>query len=97
MEKYLTVRELSEIIKMAPQTIYNKIYRNEFQLGIHYVKPSRKKILFKELAIINWLNDTPEDQPASNQLQDNFQVGKQATKITSISNRQKPHKNLINI
>jgi len=58
MEEYLTVKELIERIKMAPQTIYNKISskkRKEFLPQIHYVKISRKKILFKWSAILQWM------------------------------------------
>lgn len=87
MEKYLTVKELGTMIRMAPQTIYNKIHKKEFILGIHYVKPSRKKILFKETAIIDWLGSTPEEQT----------IQEQATNVISMVNRQKPQNSLINI
>lgn len=59
MEEYLTVRELSARIKMAPQTVYNKIAskkQQEFILGIHYIKPSPKKILFKWSEIEKWMS-----------------------------------------
>ena len=99
MSEFLTTKELSNMIKMAPQTIYNKIHKNEFQLGIHYLKPSRKKILFKKSAIMNWLNGDSEYQPIRDELQNNFQPKccDQPTKITSIIDRQKQRKNLINI
>jgi len=87
MEKFLTVKELSKQIKMAPQTIYNMIHRKEFTLGIHYVKPSRKKVLFKEAAIMDWLNSPPEEHA----------VHEQPTNIISTVNRQKPQNSLINI
>jgi len=87
MENYLTVNELGAMIRMAPQTIYNKIHKKEFILGIHYLKPSRKKILFKESAIIDWLGSTPEEQT----------IQEQPEKINSTNNRQKKLKNLINI
>ncbi|MEZ4528366.1 MAG: helix-turn-helix domain-containing protein [Desulfobacterales bacterium] len=57
-EEYLTVRELSEKTRFSPQTIYNKISRGEFEPGKHYVKPSRKKVLFKVSAINEWLGET---------------------------------------
>jgi len=87
MEKYLTVKELGTMIRMAPQTLYNKIHSGEFILGIHYFKPSRKKILFKETAIIDWLNSPPEEQT----------IKEQPKKINQKNNRQKKFKNLINI
>ena len=58
MEEYLTVKELAERIKLAPQTIYNLISLGRFVLGIHYVKPSPKKVLFKWAAVVAWLEDT---------------------------------------
>ncbi len=100
METYLTVKQLSNMIKMAPQTIYNKIHKNEFQLGIHYLKPSRKKILFKESAITNWLNGGQENQIASEQPQNDRQHESSIKRpqLTLVeNNRQKPVKNLINI
>ena len=53
--KLMTVKELSQQIQFAPQTIYNKIHTGEFVLNIHYYKPSSKKILFIWSAIEEWL------------------------------------------
>ena len=61
MEEYLTVKELSERIKLAKQTIYNMIHKNEFVLNKHYYKPKAKIILFKWSAIEKWLEgDSPD-------------------------------------
>ena len=61
MEEYLTVKELSERIKLAKQTIYNMIHKNEFVLHKHYYKPKAKIILFKWSAIEKWLEgDNPD-------------------------------------
>ena len=61
MEEYLTVKELSERIKLAKQTIYNMIHKNEFVLNTHYYKPKAKIILFKWSAIEKWLEgDNPD-------------------------------------
>ena len=61
MEEYLTVKELSERIKLAKQTIYNMIHKNEFVLHKHYYKPKAKIILFKWSAIEKWLEgDSPD-------------------------------------
>ena len=54
-EEYLTMEELCQRIKFSKQTVYNWIYQGKFRLGVHYLKPSRKKILFKWLAIKSWL------------------------------------------
>ena len=47
MEQYLTVKELSERLKLARQTIYNMIHKRDFILNHHYFKPTPRKILFK--------------------------------------------------
>ena len=55
MEQYLTVKELSERLKLARQTIYNMIHKRDFILNHHYFKPTPRKILFKWSAMKNWL------------------------------------------
>ena len=54
-EEYLTMEELCQRIKFSKQTVYNWIYQGKFRLGLHYLKPSRKKVLFKWSAIKAWL------------------------------------------
>ena len=56
-EEYLDVNELCNRIKYKKQTIYNKIYKNEFVKGYHFIKPSRKKLLFKWNSILDWLGE----------------------------------------
>jgi predicted DNA-binding transcriptional regulator AlpA len=56
-EDYLTVGELSERIKFSRQTLYNMIFAKKFVKGQHYIKPSRKKVLFKWSVIQAWLED----------------------------------------
>ncbi len=56
-DELLTVEELCERIKYKKQSIYNLIYRDKFILGIHFLKPSPKKILFKWSAILDWIGD----------------------------------------
>ncbi|MFC1591240.1 helix-turn-helix transcriptional regulator [Thermodesulfobacteriota bacterium] len=55
MEEYLTVKEISERIKYAKQSIYNLIHNDTFVLNTHYIKPSRKKILFIWSEVQQWL------------------------------------------
>ncbi len=55
MENYLTVDELSSMIKYSKQSLYNLIYRKTFILGKHYFKPTPKKILFKWSAVQEWI------------------------------------------
>lgn len=59
-EIYLTVKELSEKIKYSKRSIYNLIYKGNFVKGVHYIKPSRKKVLFIWSAVCKWL-DLPEE------------------------------------
>ena len=51
MDEYIPIAEFCKLTGYKRQTVYNKIYRKEFKLGKHYVKPSRKKILFKRTPI----------------------------------------------
>ena len=53
--EYITVSELSLKIKYTEQSIYNLINKNIFIKGVHYYKPTPKKILFKWNSIINWI------------------------------------------
>ena len=55
MEEYLSVKELSRRIKMPPGTIRNLIWKKEFLEGIHFVKPTPRKILFIWSAVEKWL------------------------------------------
>lgn len=55
MEQYLTTKELSERIKMAPGSIRNHVSSGVFQRNIHYVKPTSRKILFVWSAVEAWL------------------------------------------
>lgn len=73
-EQYLTVKELSSKIKYSHQTIYNMIHKGYFVRGEHYIKPSRKKILFLWSAICGWMesregSDDAIEPVAHNELQ----------------------------
>ncbi len=59
-EIYLTVKELSEKVKYSQQSIYNMIHKGNFIKGVHYIKPSRKKVLFLWSAVSRWL-ESPEE------------------------------------
>ena len=54
-EIYLTVKELSDKVKYSRQSIYNMIHKGVFIKGTHYIKPSRKKVLFLWTAVHAWL------------------------------------------
>lgn len=57
MEEYLTTKELSQRIKMAPGTIRNLVWQQVLIENTHYVKPTPKKILYKWSAIELWLHN----------------------------------------
>lgn len=56
MNEYLTTEELSQRIKLAPGTIRNLVWKKTFREGIHYVKPSARKLLFVWSKIEQWLH-----------------------------------------
>jgi hypothetical protein len=62
-EQYLTVKELSGKIKYSQQSIYNMIHNEIFIKDRHYIKPSRKKILFLWTAVQVWL-ESPREETA---------------------------------
>jgi len=68
MEEYITVYELGERIKFSKQSIYNLIYKKKFILGIHYLKPTPKKILFIWAEVEKWLRQSA-DEPAESEAQ----------------------------
>ena len=55
MEKYLTTKELSTLIKMAPGTLRNLIWKQVLKEGVHYVRPTPRKVLFVWSAVEAWL------------------------------------------
>ena len=57
MEEYLTTKELSQRIKMAPGTIRNLVWMKALLENIHYVKPTPRKILFIWSQIESWLRN----------------------------------------
>lgn len=56
MEEYLTTKELSGRIKMAPGSIRNLIWKQVLIEGVHFVKPTSRKLLFKWSICQDWLN-----------------------------------------
>lgn len=56
MEEYLTTDELSSRIKMAPGTIRNLVWKKTFVEGVHFIKPTPRKLLFVWGSIERWLH-----------------------------------------
>lgn len=63
MEEYLTTSELSQRIKMTPGTIRNLVWRKTFTEGVHFVKPSARKLLFVWSRIEQWLHGVSHISP----------------------------------
>ena len=63
MEEYLTTKELSDRIKMAPGTIRNLVWKKTFVEDIHYVKPTGRKLLFVWSNCQAWLHRDSTKQP----------------------------------
>ena len=64
--KYLTVNQLCDKIGYAKQSIYNMISAGVFIKKIHYIKPSRKKILFIWAEVEKWMLEGSSLNEASN-------------------------------
>ena len=62
MEEYLTTIELSSRIKMTPGTIRNLVWKKSFLEGVHYVKPTGRKLLFVWSGCQAWLHGAIQDQ-----------------------------------
>jgi hypothetical protein len=60
--EFLTVSELSSRLKFSRQTIYNMIFAKRFIKGEHYIKPSRKKILFMWPSVRSWLLEEKDEK-----------------------------------
>ena len=65
MKEYLSVKQLCEEIGYARQSIYNMISNNIFVVNVHYIKPSRKKIIFIGKEIEKWMHDESAVNAAS--------------------------------
>lgn len=63
MNKYLSPKETGAALKYAEQTIYNMIHSGKFVEGVHYFRPTPRKILFSREAIIRWVEGSTEDSP----------------------------------
>jgi predicted DNA-binding transcriptional regulator AlpA len=99
MEEYLTVKELSQRIKLAVQTIYNFIHEAKFILGKHYLKPTPKKILFKWSAIREWMGEGAEVQGQTDKMSPEPNTEPTVDKLTTPARTRTPRqtKSLINI
>ena len=61
MEEYLTIKEVSVLLKVTPKTVQNKMTNGTFIKGIHYFSPKGIGPRFKWSAVVCWLegNEKP--------------------------------------
>ena len=99
MEEYLTVKELSQRVKLAVQTIYNFIHEKKFILGEHYLKPTPKKILFKWSEIQIWMGESTgiESRTNSEELELKTEAISQKPAAPAKTSKTRQAKSLINI
>jgi hypothetical protein len=71
VEEYLTVNELSSRIKMSPGTIRNLVWQKRLLIGVHYLKPTPRKLLFVWSAVESWLRGDQSGAPETNRGNDN--------------------------
>ena len=62
-ERYLTVAEASLRTKYSKQAIYNMISSKKLVRGVHYFKPTPKKVLFRWDALKAWIERPGSDAP----------------------------------
>lgn len=63
-KEYLSLDELVERIPYRAQTIRNLMSQGVLREGIHFFKPTQRKVIFKWSAICRWIGgkDRDEDQ-----------------------------------
>ena len=54
-KEYLFLNELVQLIPYKPQTIYNWISARVWQSGVHYFKPTPRKLIFHYPTIKRWV------------------------------------------
>jgi predicted DNA-binding transcriptional regulator AlpA len=54
---YLSITELCERLSYAPKSVYNMISQGIFTEGVHYFKPTPRKLLFFWPAVERWIRE----------------------------------------
>jgi len=54
-KEYLSLQELCQRIPYRPQTIRNLMSQGVLQQGVHYFKPTQRRIVFKWDAVKRWI------------------------------------------
>lgn len=54
-ESLMTTSEVALTTRFSPKTIYNKIYDGTLREGVHFYRPTKRRLLFRRVAIMCWL------------------------------------------
>jgi hypothetical protein len=54
-KEYLTIEELSALLKLKPKTVKNKMASGIFRKGVHYFSPVGLGPRFKWSAVVAWI------------------------------------------
>ena len=54
---YLSIKELCDRTSYAPKSVYNMVSQRVFKEGVHYFKPTKRKLLFFWPAIERWIRE----------------------------------------
>jgi hypothetical protein len=61
-KEYLSITELCARITYAPKSVYNMISGDVFKEGVHYFKPTKRKLLFYWPAIEQWIRERSREE-----------------------------------
>ena len=61
---YLSITELCVRISYTPKSVYNMVSQRVFTEGVHYFKPTKRKLLFFWPAIEAWIREGPHGREA---------------------------------
>jgi len=64
-KEYLSLEELVERIPYRPQTIRNLMCQGVLREGVHYFKPTQRKVVFKWSAIRRWIEGEDQQEELS--------------------------------
>lgn len=63
--EYLTTGEATELLRLAPKTLRNKVASGVFVEGAHFFRKPGLGPRWKREALVRWLEDRELDQPDS--------------------------------
>jgi hypothetical protein len=54
-EMLMTTPQVAKATKYSIRSIYQKVGDGTFQEGVHYFRPSKRRLLFRRAAVVCWL------------------------------------------